>query len=563
MRIIHFSSVHRFINNHSSANLINLDRLPYMANASWSPYRTCLPGTNIPLIDDIVRWIPGTTSAGRDHVQRIYLLVGRPHCGKSSVSHTIAQMLRGERRLGSAIFLARDVDGRNSSRTIFSTIAYDLAAFHPKIAEGISRVIREDPSVPTAAIERQFKELIVGPTQDLTIIGPVLIIIDGLDECKDTEDRRHLLHVIAEELHHLPANFRILITTRPDPDIGATFGDLNHCRHWEMYFDDSGDIRDARTCIKDTINELAAVRPIVFGKYAINMVQKQLMKRAMNFQFLAATACRYLMVASDGNAALFFEKLLSKPFPKTAKAAMGHLYDAILQAIFVESHTIFEIAWKVVFKVLISGQCPSILAAKSLVPLTTISGCHPIDTLYKLGWILDKVDTSGLHVLMLHPALEAFITDKQWSSDGQFCVDLNIEYAMPIAEMCLHVMNSLFSHNMCQFEDTSLLNSELPEKEEHIQQFVPESLQYASQHWAGHLLDVKYNTSQVLNQLHEFLFKHLLHWIELSSLMGQLDASLASLKRVYEWLKVCSISSGMYTDINEMLQRSLSLTSSQ
>ena len=512
-----------------------------MENASWNPDRTCLPGTHVSLIDDIIRWITGTTSAGRDHVQRIYLLVGRPRCGKSSVSHTIAQIWREEGRLGSAVFLDRDVEGRNSSRMIFSTMASDLATFHDKFKEGISQVIRKDLSAPTAVISRQFRELIVGPTQGLTIIGPALIIIDGLNECKDAEDRRHFLHVIAEESVHLPANFRILITMQPEPDIEAAFCNVDHYCRREMYFDDSGDVRDAHTYIKEAISELAAVKPIVFGKYTIETVQEQLMKRAMELHLWAVMACRFLMVALDGDATLFLEKLLSKPLPETAKAAMDHLYHAILQTISMESQE-----WKAILNMLINVQCPSISIAKSLVPFTS-SGSHPIDTLYKLGCILDKVDLSGLHALMLHPAFVAFITDKQRCTDGQFCIDVQVRHTKPIAEECLHIMNSHFSPDICQFGDTSLLNSELPEKEEHIQQFVPGPLQYASQHWASHLQDMKHTTSQVLDQLHEFLFVHLLHWIELSSLMGQLDATLASLKHVYEWLKVCSISNGVYT----------------
>jgi hypothetical protein len=106
-----------------SAHLIHLTRLPYISNASWDPLRMSMPGTNESLIDEVIRWLPGTTSTNQVHAERIFFLLGRPHCGKSTVSHTIAQRLREEGRLGSAIFLARNAEGRNGAQAIFSTMA--------------------------------------------------------------------------------------------------------------------------------------------------------------------------------------------------------------------------------------------------------------------------------------------------------------------------------------------------------------------------------------------------------------------------------------------------------
>jgi hypothetical protein len=85
-----------------------------------------------------------------------------------------------------------------------------------------------------------------------------------------------------------------------------------------------------------------------------------------------------------------------------------------------------------------------------------------------------------------------------------------------------------------------LLNSELPELPSRVEQYVPETLQYACRYWVEHLLNIspEHAAKGTMVPLRDFLFKHLLHWIELSSLLGQLDAALASLKSLEEWLKV-------------------------
>src|SRR5262249_32839409 len=100
-----------------------------MSNASWDPSCSCIVGTNTAILDDILRWFPRTINTSARH----YALLGRPRCGKSSISHTIAEIMHKEGRLGSAVFLDREVKDRNNSAQIFSTMARDLAALDEKL----------------------------------------------------------------------------------------------------------------------------------------------------------------------------------------------------------------------------------------------------------------------------------------------------------------------------------------------------------------------------------------------------------------------------------------------
>jgi hypothetical protein len=85
-----------------------------------------------------------------------------------------------------------------------------------------------------------------------------------------------------------------------------------------------------------------------------------------------------------------------------------------------------------------------------------------------------------------------------------------------------------------------LVNSELPQRRQRIAQFVPDCLQYASRNWLNHIVAMKHDASGVIGLLRQFLFLHLLHWVELSSLLGEFDAVLPSLNRLHTWLGVCS-----------------------
>jgi NACHT domain len=533
-----------------SAHLIQLTRLPYIPNASWDPLRTCVPGTKVSLIDDIVHWLPGITATNHVCAERIYLLLGRPRCGKSAVSHTVAQRLHDEGRLGSAIFLARNVESRNSAQAIFSTMACDLAAFDDKIKEGISQAIGKNPSLPTAALERQFQGLIVGPTRELTIIGPVLLIIDGLDECQDIQERRRLLRILVRELDNLPTNFRILITARPEPDIEDAFRGHNGHRRREM--DSEGEnIQAVSTYIETTLSELGSTRPGVMGRYDIDTLRAQLQARSMELNLWASTACGFLKFATDGEVICLLDSLLSMHFPFNAEATMDDLYNAILHILFIGPDIDVRMGWQTLLRL---ETLPLSLRSRFLPS-------HSIDILVKIGCMVDKVDNEGFRTLSLQPAFEYFITDKRRCTDNRFHVDIMVAYV----EICLDVVNGLLSRNICQLEDISLLNSELLELQLRVQQSVPESLQYACRYWAEHLLNIspEHAAKGTMVQLRYFLFKRLLHWIELSSLLGQLDAALASLKALEEWLKAslsilcvqCRLINALHLEIRHKLDR--------
>jgi hypothetical protein len=507
------------------ANLLHLSLLPYIQNASWDPHGTCIPGTHTSLINDIIHWFPRTATN-----ERIYLLLGSARSGKSSVSHTIAQILRNKGRLGSSIFLAREIEGRKSTQAVFSTIARDLAAFDDKIGSGISRAIELDTSLPSAPLDRQFRELIVGPTQDLTIIGPILIVIDGLDECENIKDRGRLLHVLTRQSERLPANFRILVTARPESDIEMAFRDVEQ-KCWRL--DVKADGRDVSTYLSERMADLTTTKPALFGTYSFDTVLTVLTQRAMEVHLWALTSAEFLSHCTDADATRFLEKLRTQPTPISAEASINHLYDAILSVILAEPDV--NMGWQAILQAVVKSQLPSLLSTiESLSSLSTSSGCHPFDVLYRIGCILDIGDS---HSVVLHPAFEAYITNGERCTDHRFFVDVATDYD-PIAEVCLHVMNNLLSYDICQIGDSSLLNSELSRNQIIVDQFVPESLRYVSQHWITLVLETKGDLGRVLEQLRRFLFEHLLHWIELSSLMGQIQASLASLRRLYEWLEV-------------------------
>ena len=101
-------------------------------------------------------------------------------------------------------------------------LAYQLARHSPIIARHMSDAVK-DMGIISASMEIQFETLFRKALTEASkeIDSPIVIILDALDECGTSQDRRGLMQVLGK-LHELPKTFRFLITSRPETDIENT-----------------------------------------------------------------------------------------------------------------------------------------------------------------------------------------------------------------------------------------------------------------------------------------------------------------------------------------------------
>jgi len=64
--------------------------------------------------------------------------------------------------------------------------------------------------------------------------GPVIVVIDALDECGDPISRKSLLALLSKELVKLPPMFRFIITSRAESDIIAAFSNQTNILEKEL-----------------------------------------------------------------------------------------------------------------------------------------------------------------------------------------------------------------------------------------------------------------------------------------------------------------------------------------
>ncbi|KAF8989254.1 hypothetical protein BDQ17DRAFT_1257028, partial [Cyathus striatus] len=151
-------------------------KLPVLGR-SWNKLDGCLEGTQGPLLSKIYEW--GTNCS--DEVPNVFLLLGVSKLGKTAVSHTVANFFHEQGRLGATVFF--DSNRSKSSENFFPSIIRELSAYHPAIYEKVMMGLKKNAKFLNDPPIRQFDFLESQLFSRLTMIGPIVIIVDGLEKC--------------------------------------------------------------------------------------------------------------------------------------------------------------------------------------------------------------------------------------------------------------------------------------------------------------------------------------------------------------------------------------------
>ena len=153
--------------------------MPYAFGARFEREKGCLLGTR----ESLLREIYDILNNPEEDAPRVCLLTGVAGSGKSAVAHSIARLYDGQKRLGSSYcFASTDVANRNP-KNLFSTIARDLSDHDPQYKPALWEVVKDDRALRTSQSPmEQVEGLIIEPSKHLHTIGPLVIVIDALDE---------------------------------------------------------------------------------------------------------------------------------------------------------------------------------------------------------------------------------------------------------------------------------------------------------------------------------------------------------------------------------------------
>ncbi|KAJ2934068.1 hypothetical protein H1R20_g3028, partial [Candolleomyces eurysporus] len=190
---------------------------------SYAP--TCHPGTRKIVKIDIMDFI--NDSAKPDSL-RLAWLSGPAGAGKSCIQRTVVEECLAEDIPACSFFFGRD-SGLDSADGFVATIAHQLCNIVPRFREAIIKRIPFDPSIFKKALILQTHRLVLDPLRDVykdQISGwtrPMVIIVDGLDECRDSAQRLQVIHLLRTLAQHPTFPFCVIVSSRPEIDILTAF----------------------------------------------------------------------------------------------------------------------------------------------------------------------------------------------------------------------------------------------------------------------------------------------------------------------------------------------------
>ncbi|KAF5346544.1 hypothetical protein D9756_010035 [Leucocoprinus leucothites] len=196
----------------------------------------CNEDTHQTLRDEIAHWV-------QDDAERPVLwLWGPAAVGKSAVAQTVAEDLKKEGLLGAVFFFSRP-NNRSNPDVVIPTLVYQLAQLLPEYRRTIVQCITADPLILDKSRRVQFKELIIKPFLATTFHHqPLLIVLDGLDECNDRKAQCEFVEMISLHVwNERNLGLRWMICSRPEPDLKAVFSSRDSkaiCRQQRLVIDD-------------------------------------------------------------------------------------------------------------------------------------------------------------------------------------------------------------------------------------------------------------------------------------------------------------------------------------
>ncbi|PBK82580.1 hypothetical protein ARMGADRAFT_730706 [Armillaria gallica] len=404
------------------------------------PKSTCMKGTRIETISYLMSWIAKCTGD-------MLWCSGLAGTGKSSLVGTLHELLtvHASRRNRLGAFMRYDrIEYRNVSRFITS-IAYSLGMYDTRIGTAISAVIRRNRailSLGTSSASEQFRLLLREPlesVQDLADEGPLVVIIDGLDE---SDASKEMLSVLSRGFGPKLPFMRLLIFSRPVEAISRAFAAPNSSvTKFALDTASREVIADIRYFIQaefTAIHNDPLTRDEVFEKTCreINVIDR-LAKRASGLFIWAATVCRFVAECPSISR---LEALLTSNVPNDATDSLTTLYMTTLDTILSESKLpgSAEDLIKCILDVLgalMIARIPPGMTPEALNIVLSRKDPNPRVILAKLGSVLQRNEENGGFIRLIHKSFDDFLTNPLRGKERWF-IDIEA-YRKKFARQCL------------------------------------------------------------------------------------------------------------------------------
>jgi len=479
-----------------------------------------MEGTRKSILGQIIAWV--TNGPGQEGVDRStpYWVYGLPGIGKTSLAHSICEKLQERKQFAGAFFCRRDDTNSSEPRNILPTLIYQLAETSPPFRSIVTKHLRENPRItPQSMQDTLFLEFIRSIPRHSNP-GTLVVVIDALDECGNTQSRADILKVLIDAAALAPW-LKIIITSRPEVDIIRSLGTAAKC---DLGTDQEA-TADLRTFAQRQVN-LVASRWSLPAPWPAESLLKKVILRANGLFIFIKTLVLALMKCKDP------EELLKKTLQGSASAGSESLYS--LYSSIIKAHSEIAGFWRMIVVITTAQYRP--LPKKSIGDLAGVKPFFVETLVNDLSSLLYRDEGANGAIRVRHLSISEFFASNH--CDHQ--VDLRAAHVQQ-GIACLQIMVKQLRFNICKLEDSRLANTDIKDLPLRIKQNISDPLQYSSLYWSTHLRSTpdEIQHGVILGGLKEFLEgPYPLFWIEVLSVMGMVSVGAPSLRRVISLVKV-------------------------
>jgi hypothetical protein len=510
----------------------------------------CLRGTRGDILLQLEHWLEDK------HGQHVFWLNGLAGTGKSTIAQTFAETTFAEGRLGASFFCSRDFEERSNIQMIFPTLALQLAYRYSPFREQLLQVLKANPGIGCQSLCSQLEKVIVGPFKATHI--STLIIIDALDECKDTEPASALLSTLSRYVDEIP-DVKFFITGCPEPRIRSGFRlkllrPITEVLKLHEVKPEAVD-SDIKLFFQTQLASLAENRSDCdsMDEWPSSSDIEVLCKKAAGFFIYASTVVKF--VASEYDPPT--ERLaLIISLPRCTigegKSGVDQLYIKVLEQAFHNinaDNQLYSRFRSVVGTVLLLFNPLSVNGLSELLKKSYPSSHIPsiMRSLHSVLLIPDKKE-DPIHIF--HKSFPDFLTNPGRCEDKRFFINPLIHH-QEILLSCLHLMEEGLKRNICGLDDYVSLD-EVKDLPVHWKTHIGDALGYACQFWTRHLLEIPSSSNdveEVHKAINKFFTTQLLYWIEVLCLMGNLDVGVYVINDVEKWYTLVSCELGTHQSL--------------
>jgi hypothetical protein len=529
-----------------------LKDLKPVSAARWSSRDSpdgCLKNTREDVLATMFSWLAEPSSSSSS--MSIFWLAGLAGTGKSTVIKTFCERVSDDDRfLLASFFASRNSAERRDPYRILHTFAHHLAITSDHIRPHVLSAVRAPQNVLQDPMQEQIKHLLADPIRNAQLGGRTIVFaIDALDECQKSGgvEGGPLIKLLSQLLQNQPV--KLLITSRQEDSLTRMFGSLSHvplrlheiesvtveADVWRILDAGFADIRrdrahDLQTDQWPTQSDLNMLVDLTgpFFIYAATVL-----KFIGAPRFMPEERLKQVLQRGSSDSSKLFSKI-------------DVLYQDILKAATEDEAGDVDIelcrrVGDLLHMIVLLEEPVSVYALADLMDLA--EHLRQVDSdVRALASVLLITHNPGSKrfsetVSTFHPSFRDFLVDPMRCSANSFLVK-PAEHQHQLLASCLRLMNGCLHHDICGIQNPGRANAGIQDLPDRLAESLPEAVRYACLFWPAHLVAGGTLAESVAVMLLEFCAHHLLHWLEVLSLLDALSSASKSFSRIAAWCQV-------------------------